>query len=70
MVVNVDSADIMSTLLRLKAEFRHNTGNDFDMTFTGGSEAHLIAEDIARAGVSVIVTMPRPYPGNWESQRM
>ncbi|KAF7778394.1 hypothetical protein Agabi119p4_2739 [Agaricus bisporus var. burnettii] len=70
LVVNVDSADIMSTLLRLKAEFRHNTGNDFDMTFTGGSEAHLIAEDIARAGVSVIVTMPRPYPGNWESQRI
>jgi hypothetical protein len=60
----------MSTLLKLKTEFRHKTRNNFDMTFTGGAEAHLIADNIAQAGVSVIITMPRPYPGTWESQRM
>lgn len=60
----------MSTLLKLKEEFRRETGADFDMTFTGGSEAHLLAKDIARAGVSVVVTSPRPFPGTWESQRM
>ncbi|KAF9449461.1 hypothetical protein P691DRAFT_853918 [Macrolepiota fuliginosa MF-IS2] len=70
LVVKVDSADIMSTLLRLRDEFRVENGGHFDLTFVGASEAHLIAKDIARAGASVVVTMPRPYPDSWESQRI
>jgi hypothetical protein len=60
----------MSTLVLLKQSYRTKTNDNFDLTFTGAAEAHLIAEDIAREGINVVVTMPRPFPGTWESQRM
>ncbi|KAF5344401.1 hypothetical protein D9756_011347 [Leucocoprinus leucothites] len=70
LVINVDSADIMSTLILLKESYRRSTRSDFDLTFTGAAESHLIAEDIAKAGISVVVTKPRPFPGTWEGQRI
>ncbi|KXN85953.1 hypothetical protein AN958_10661 [Leucoagaricus sp. SymC.cos] len=70
LVINVDSADIMSTLIRLKESYKRQTRDDFDLTFVGASEAHLIAHEIAKEGISVVITMPRPYPGSWESQRI
>ncbi|KAF9460668.1 carbohydrate esterase family 9 protein [Collybia nuda] len=70
LVVNVDSADIMATLLKLKSEFEASNGRAIRMTFVGATEAHLLAHQIGSANVSVVVTSPRPYPGYWESQRI
>jgi hypothetical protein len=60
----------MSTLLSLKSEYEETTGKRLKLTFSGGSEAHLLANEIARAGVSVVVTSSRPYPWLWEQRRM
>ncbi|KXN82271.1 hypothetical protein AN958_02792 [Leucoagaricus sp. SymC.cos] len=70
LVTNVDSADIMSTLIRLKESYKRQTRDDFNLTFVGASEVHLIANEIAKEGISVVITMPRPYPGSWESRRI
>ncbi|KAG6828905.1 hypothetical protein H0H92_006356 [Tricholoma furcatifolium] len=70
LVVDVDNADIMSTLLRLKSEYDSKSGNTLRLTFTGAAEAHLLAEEIGEAGVSVVITSPRPYPGAWENRRI
>lgn len=70
LVVNVESADIMATLVNLKREHKEITGNDLRLTFSGATEAHLLAEEIARAGISVILTSPRTYPSAWEQKRM
>ncbi|KAG6872404.1 hypothetical protein C0995_009994 [Termitomyces sp. Mi166 len=70
LVVNVDSADIMSTLLRLKSEYETHSGNTIRLTFTGAAEAHLLADQISEAGVSVVITSPRPYPGSWQERRI
>ncbi|KDR69234.1 hypothetical protein GALMADRAFT_215246 [Galerina marginata CBS 339.88] len=64
------SSDIMATLLELKSEYQNATGKTLQLTFSGGSEAHLLAKEIASAGVSVILTSPRPYPGTWEQRRI
>jgi len=40
------------------------------LTFSGGTEAHLLAHEIAKAGVSVIVTQSKPFPKTWEQQRI
>ncbi|KAJ7144294.1 hypothetical protein C8R44DRAFT_916291 [Mycena epipterygia] len=40
------------------------------MTFTGASEAHLLAAEIGAAGVSVILSPVRLYPVNWDSRRI
>ena len=70
LVVNVESADIMATLVNLKQEHKDITGNDLRLTFSGATEAHLLAEKIARAGIDVILTSPRTYPHVWEQKRM
>ena len=70
LVVKVNSADIMATLLNLKREFEDINGNNLRLTFSGAAEAHLLAEEIATAGISVILTSPRPYPYTWEQRRM
>ncbi|KAF9242017.1 hypothetical protein BU15DRAFT_44398 [Melanogaster broomeanus] len=69
LVVDVDSADIMAALLRMKGEFEKVSGNALKLTFAGALESHLIAEEIAHAGVSVIVTQPKPYPDTWDQRR-
>ena len=70
LVVNVDSADIMATLVNLKREFEHDTRNHLRLTFSGAAEAHLLADEIARADINVILTSPRTYPFSWEQRRM
>lgn len=70
LVVNVNSADIMATLLRLKAEYENHTSKTLRLTFAGASESHLLANEIASAGVSVIVTQPKPYPYTWDERRI
>jgi hypothetical protein len=70
LVVDVQSADIMATLLRLKDEYEAYSGRELRMTFAGATEAHLLAHEIAKAGVSVIVTESKPFPSTWEQRRM
>ncbi|KAJ7225059.1 hypothetical protein B0H12DRAFT_1328757 [Mycena haematopus] len=70
LVIRVDSADIMATLLQLKAEYEARKLYRLAMTFTGASEAHLLAAEIGAADVSVILSPARPYPDNWDSRRI
>ena len=75
LVVDVESADIMATLLRLKAEVEHkiftetNHHHKLKLTFSGATEAHLLARELRQAKVGVLVR-PRPFPYAWESRRM
>ncbi|KAG1758088.1 hypothetical protein EDD22DRAFT_1000346 [Suillus occidentalis] len=69
-VVNVESADIMATLLRLKDEYEAYSGRELHMTFAGATEAHFLVHVIAKAGVSVIVSQSKPYPSTWEQWRI
>ncbi|KAI0305776.1 carbohydrate esterase family 9 protein [Multifurca ochricompacta] len=70
LVVETHSADVIATLVELKREFEANTGLPLRMTITGATEAHLLASELAEAGVGVILTRPRPFPGTWEQRRI
>lgn len=70
LVVDVESADIMATLLRLKDEYEAHSSRELRLTFAGATEAHILAHEIARAGVSVIVTQSKPFPTTWEQRRI
>ncbi|PPR01451.1 hypothetical protein CVT26_015084 [Gymnopilus dilepis] len=70
LVVTVDSADIMTTLLALKSEYEDETGKTLKLTFSGATEAHLLANEIAKADVNVVLTSPRPFPNSWEQRRI
>jgi imidazolonepropionase-like amidohydrolase len=70
LVVDVENADIMASLLRLKDEYEAHSGRELRMTFAGATEAHILAHEIAKAGVSVIVTQSKPFPSTWEQRRI
>ncbi|KAJ7089249.1 carbohydrate esterase family 9 protein [Mycena belliarum] len=69
LVVNVESADIIASVLVLKKEVEAGTGNTIRLTLAGATEAHLLAKEIGQAGVGVIVQQ-RPYPKSWEQKRI
>lgn len=62
--------DIISTLIQLKMEFEKLKKITLKMTITGASEAHILAADIASAGIGVVINPPRPFPARWEDRRM
>jgi len=60
----------MATLINLKAEFEAETGRKLRLTFSGATEAHILAKEIAEADISVVLTSPRLFPMLWEQKRM
>ncbi|PCH40798.1 hypothetical protein WOLCODRAFT_24274 [Wolfiporia cocos MD-104 SS10] len=69
-VIEVASADVMATLLNLKAEIEEARGSFMSMVFARASEAHLIAKEIAQAKVSVILEPVRQFPQTWDDHRI
>lgn len=69
-MVEVHSADIMGSLIELKKEIEEDTGTELRFVFSGASEAHLLAKEIGRAGVGIILNPSRPFPNEWRSRRM
>ncbi|KAL4078461.1 hypothetical protein V8B97DRAFT_2102344 [Scleroderma yunnanense] len=70
LVVEAHSADIIAALIRLKAEVETRIGGTIKMTITGASEAHLLAAELSRANVGIILNPARPFPLTWEDQRI
>ncbi|TRM67641.1 hypothetical protein BD626DRAFT_423922 [Schizophyllum amplum] len=70
LIIHVESADIMATLLILKAEIENRIGSAMRVVFAGASEAPLLARDLVRARVGVILTPARPVPNLWEGRRI
>lgn len=69
-MIEVNSADIMATLLELKKEVEGEIEASIKVTFSGAAEAHLLAKQIAEADVGVIVSPARPFPAVWSMRRM
>lgn len=69
-MVYAHSADVIASMIALKAETEDRTGTPMKVTIVGATESHLIASEIAAAGVGVIVANTRPFPYDWESSRL
>jgi len=68
--VHTHSADIIATLITLKAEVKRHTKTDIRLTIAGGGEAHLLARELGKANVGVILNPVRPFPATWETRRI
>lgn len=68
--MHTDNADVMASVLHLKAEYDRKSSRRLRLTFAGAAEAHLLAHKIGDAGVSVILTPSRPFPHTWDQRRM
>ncbi|KAF8633283.1 hypothetical protein AX17_004458 [Amanita inopinata Kibby_2008] len=69
LVVEANSADIIATAIILKKEVEIETKGSMKMTIMGAAEAHLLAPELAEAGVGVVLIPPRPSPISWERRR-
>jgi len=79
LVITVNSADTIAALLRLKAELelhikstKHSANSKegkINLVILGGAESHLVAKEIAAAGVSVILAPLLEYSRAWDSRR-
>ncbi|KAJ7255303.1 carbohydrate esterase family 9 protein [Mycena rebaudengoi] len=69
LVVYVESADVIASVLSLKKEVETAKGRPIQITLTGATEAHLLAKEIGKAGVGVIVQQ-RPFPFTWQQRRI
>ena len=52
--MGVDSADVMATLLKLKAEVEGVKDSTIKFVFSGASEAHLLAEDLGNIFMDIV----------------
>jgi hypothetical protein len=70
LVINVDKADHIASLLYLKKEVENVTQKRMRVTLSGSAEAHLLAQEIADAKVGVILTPSRPFPYTFDQLRI
>jgi hypothetical protein len=52
LIIEVGNADIMATLLQIKADVEEQKGTRINMVFFGASEAHLLAQEIGELHAS------------------
>ncbi|KZT52270.1 hypothetical protein CALCODRAFT_487269 [Calocera cornea HHB12733] len=69
LIVQVHSADVMSTLILLKHEIQIQFGSTMKLSFAGANEAWMVAKNIADDGIGVILVPSRTFPGTWEQMR-
>ncbi|KZS86725.1 carbohydrate esterase family 9 protein [Sistotremastrum niveocremeum HHB9708] len=70
LIVHTDNADIMASIIRLKAYVEAETGSKLLISFAGAQEAHLIAKEIGEARVGVIIYPVSPFPHYWDGRRI
>ncbi|KZT52272.1 carbohydrate esterase family 9 protein [Calocera cornea HHB12733] len=69
LVLSVNNADIMSTVILLKHEIEAQFSSSMKLSFAGASEAWMIAKNIADAEIGVIIAPSRATPLEWPSRR-
>ncbi|EKG19830.1 Amidohydrolase 1 [Macrophomina phaseolina MS6] len=69
LVVSVDSADTIASLLRVKSEVEHAVHADIRLTLVGAAESHLVAKELADAGVGVVLAPLLQYSQSWDQRR-
>ena len=70
LVISVENADAIASLIRLKAEVESDLDTKLKFVFAGATEAHLLAKEIGESGAGVIIAPARPFPHSWEERRM
>lgn len=76
-VVTVHSADTIATILKVKKEVEtqisllrsRTSSGKIRLVLLGGAESHLLADELAAAGVGVVLAPAQSYATSWEQRR-
>ncbi|KAK3317308.1 hypothetical protein B0T19DRAFT_479410 [Cercophora scortea] len=69
LVINVHSADTIASLLRVKAAVEAVSKSTIKLVILGGAESWIIAEEIAKAGASVVLAPLQSFAVTWDQRR-
>ncbi|CAG8484063.1 3339_t:CDS:2 [Funneliformis caledonium] len=69
LAAHTDSKDEIASLIRLKQLVKRH-GGDLRLVIIGGAEAHLIADQISKNNVSVVLSPSRPVPSLWTAKNV
>jgi imidazolonepropionase-like amidohydrolase len=76
LVVTVHSADLIASLLRVKADVEaaisaedSSSTAQLRLILVGGAESHLLADELAAANISVVLAPLLPYSETWDQRR-
>lgn len=74
LVLTVHSADVITAVLRLKGDVEEalaasGHGDSIRLVILGGAEAHLVAPELAKASVGVVLAPFQSYAGSWDQRR-
>lgn len=70
LAVHAESADIISSIIKLTTEIEEAQQTKLKVTIVGAAEAHLVAVELGKAGIGVILNPARPFPATWQQRRM
>ncbi|KAI0361764.1 carbohydrate esterase family 9 protein [Trametes cingulata] len=70
LVIAVESADAIASIVALKAEVEDELHNAIQVTLLGATEAHLLAKELGEANIGVVINPTRPFPDHWEKRRI
>jgi len=69
LAVHTHSKDEIASLINLKKQLSDN-GGDLQIIIIGGAEAHLLAEELSRYNISVVLSPSRPVPDLWTAKNV
>ncbi|CAG8680436.1 16773_t:CDS:2, partial [Dentiscutata heterogama] len=69
LIVYVDSKDEIASLIKLKIQIK-NYGGNLKLVISGGAEAHMLAIELAKNEIPVILNPSRPTPRLWTAQNV
>lgn len=78
LILSAHSADTIASIIRLKSEIEAAisttastaaAGSKLRITVIGGAESHLVASELAAAGVSVVLAPLLPHAQTWDQRR-
>lgn len=69
LVLTVHSADVIASILSLKAEIETKAPAPLNLIIFGGAESHLLASELAAANVSVVLAPLLAFSESWDQRR-
>ncbi|RDW85257.1 amidohydrolase 1 [Coleophoma cylindrospora] len=77
LVITVNSADTIAAILRVKSDVENaikaqdleSSSQKLNVVLLGAAEAHIVADEIAAAHVSVVLAPLLPYAEEWDTRR-
>ena len=71
LAISVHSADLIASLLRVKDEIESSSEKEekLRLIIIGGAESHILANELAKAVVSVVLAPMLPYAESWDQRR-